>query len=119
MIIGAIHTFRLGTNLLFAELHQALFEICTVLAFLAMVWKDEKLTRKTYFASYCFYFAIINMAELYLMQYPSEAEKESKLLYFTSWCEENIETYAYESMEECKQRFEARMIRDELIYLAI
>ena len=119
MIIGAIHTFRLGTNLFFAELQQALFEICTVFAFLAMVWKDQKLTRKTYFASYCFYLLAINIAELYLWKYPTDEETESKQLYFTTWCEENLEVYGYESMAVCKQRFESRMMRDELIYLAV
>ena len=63
---------------MFAEIYQALFEILTVLAFLSMVWKDQKLTRKTYFASYCFYLAIINMAELYTWKYPSEEETVSK-----------------------------------------
>ena len=94
-------------------------EVFTAIAFLAMVWKDSKQTRFIFFISYCTYIFVINSVELYLRKYPSEEESVSKHAYFQKWCEENIEDYDYDGMSDCEAKFEARMLRDELIFIGV
>ena len=119
LMIGSIHTFRLVGNLLLQEYTLSLTEIVTVVAFLTMVFRNSKETRMYYFASYCFYIMLINCMELYLRKYPTEVERDSKLDYFNHWCVENIEEYGFEDMHSCRAFEEARMMRDELIFIGV
>ena len=119
LMIGSIHTFRLVGNLLLQEYTLSLTEIVTVVAFLTMVFRNSKETRMYYFTSYCFYIMLINCMELYLRKYPTEVERDSKLDYFNHWCVENIEEYGFEDMHSCRAFEEARMMRDELIFIGV
>ena len=119
LMIGSIHTFRLMGNLLLQEYTLALTEIVTTFAFLAMVFKNSKETRMYYFVSYCFYIMLINCMELYMRKNPNREEQDSKIAYFTSWCDTHIKEYGFEDMNTCRSFEEARMMRDELIFIAV
>ena len=100
VMIGSLHLFRFIANILLTEYFLSFTELFTVGAFLAMFARDSKETRKIFFASYCFYVAIINFMELYLRSYPTEEEQVSKLEYFKSLCDEEMkeEDYTEEEM---------------------
>ena len=98
LMIGSLHTFRLVGNLFLGEYFLSLTEVVTVAAFLTMVFKNSKDTRHYYFLSYCFYIMLINVMELYLRANPTEVERDSKLAYFTHWCDEHLEEYGFQDM---------------------
>ena len=119
LMIGAIHVFRLLANIALSEFIPALGEIVTAVAFMTMMWRDIKKTRMIFFAAYCSYILVINSMELYLRKYPTQEEQFSKQTWFQNWCNDNIEDYEYSSIDECVTMLEARMLRDELIFIAV
>ena len=119
LMIGAIHAFRLFTNIFLGEFFFAASEMFTALAFLAMVWRDSKQTRFVFFVAFCSYVLVINSVELYQRKYPSESEAASRQAHFEAWCQEREPDDDDEGRLACESEVEARMLRDELVFIGV